>query len=126
MKIEDLHKHTTPLTRAMLQTLIMGQKKAEANAKYQSEKFDGTEIEADERSAFVNAITEANQTVLMIKAAFDFGYLAVYEDGPEFPKAERIELYQEIAEYMQLVRAGIESFVETHPIKFIEEEANAE
>ena len=124
MKIEDIHKHTTPLTRAMLQTLVMGQKKAEANAKYQSEKFDGTEIESDERSAYVKAITEANRTTLAIKAAIDFGYLAVYEGDPEFPKAERIALYQDIAEYMQLVRAGISSFVETHPIKFIEEENN--
>lgn len=58
-----------------------------------------------------------------IRLAFAFGYLAL-NDGLIGNKDERIALYTEIAEYLDLVAAGIDSFVATHPIRAIEEGAS--
>ena len=58
------------------------------------------------------------------RIAFLYGYLALEEDaiGDE---GARTALLQEIAEYLRLVEADIDSFVATHPIRAIEKEEKA-
>ena len=65
------------------------------------------------------AITEVHRTMTYLNVAFDFGYLGLDMDD-YFTDAEAVDLYKEIIEYMQLIRAGVDSFVEAHPIKSIE------
>lgn len=68
------------------------------------------------------AIQENARTSLKIDQAFGLGLLSlpIQKVGTA---EERSALYQEIIEYLQLVQMGIDSFVEAHPIKFIEEGA---
>ena len=66
------------------------------------------------------ALQESRKTELKITQAFGLGLLSI-----PIPKigtdAERSALYREIIEYLQLVQIGLDSFVEAHPIKAIEE-----
>lgn len=59
-----------------------------------------------------------------ISRAFTHGYFGLKEEAMG-KKDESEALYNEITEYLSLVEAGIDSFVETHPITF-EEAANEE
>lgn len=78
----------------------------------------------EKRPGSIKAYSDATKSIALvihkIHCAFNFGYLALKDDaiGEE---DDKITLYTEIAEYMDLVAAGIDSFVATHPIKAIEE-----
>lgn len=66
------------------------------------------------------ALQESARTILKFEQAFGLGLLSlpIQKVGTD---EERSALYQEIIEYLQLVQTGIDSFVEAHPIKAIEE-----
>jgi hypothetical protein len=66
------------------------------------------------------ALEESKRTELKITQAFGLGILSPSIDTLGSDE-ERSTMYQEIIEYLQLVQAGIDSFVATHPIKAIEE-----
>ena len=76
--------------------------------------------ESSDLLAFHNAAIQVASVSHKICCAFQYGYLAL-NDGRIGNEDERIALYTEIAEYLELVAAGIDSFVATHPIKAIEE-----
>lgn len=66
------------------------------------------------------ALEESKRTELKITQAFGLGILSITIDEIGNDE-ERSVLYQEIIKYLQLVQAGIDSFVATHPIRAIEE-----
>lgn len=55
-----------------------------------------------------------------LRVVFDYGYLALKRDAIGDEEVQ-IALFREIAEYLRLVGAGIDSFVDTHPIRAVEE-----
>jgi hypothetical protein len=71
-------------------------------------------------TAYKEACAACMESMHKLRVVFDYGYLALQRDaiGNE---AAQIALYREIAEYLRLVCAGIDSFVATHPIRAVEE-----
>ena len=73
-----------------------------------------------EVEAFRDATFAAAALVHKIHIAFTHGYFAV-EDEVLGTEEERTKLYREITEYISPVESGIDSFLETHPIKAVAE-----
>lgn len=71
-------------------------------------------------AAYKEACMACMESMHKLRVVFDYGYLALQRDaiGNE---AAQIALYREIAEYLRLVCAGIDSFVAAHPIRAVEE-----
>lgn len=119
MKIEQFVNYIWPSAKKLRNDFLEKQQRAKAVSSLM-EIVHGIKPDSNDH-LFKLAMDEANRLTTKIKLAFDFGYLALdYEKKIFYNEEEVVQRYKEIIEYLQLVQAGIDSFVATHPIKAIE------
>lgn len=122
MKIEQFVNYIWPSAKKLRNDFLEKQQRAQAVSNL-IEIVHGIKPDSNDHLLKL-AMDEANRLTTKIKLAFDFGYLALDYEKIFYNEEEVVQRYKEIIEYLQLVQAGIDSFVATHPIRAIEEGAS--
>ncbi|MBR6377904.1 MAG: hypothetical protein IKS05_09120 [Oscillospiraceae bacterium] len=123
MKVSDFARHIRPEAKGMLKNAIRAYQCGEEASLTINAAFGVTEETDPWKYHFWKATLEAERVKLLVNRAFDFGYLSLEPDKYYSDEEASIALLKEIREYLELVEAGIESFVATHPIQGIADEA---
>lgn len=123
MKVSDFARHIRPEAKGMLKNAIRAYQCGEKASREINAAFGVTEETDPWKYHFWKATLEAERCKLLVDRAFDFGYLSLKPEKYYSDEEASIALLKEIREYLELVEAGIESFVATHPVKGIADEA---
>jgi len=123
MKVSDFARHIRPEAKGMLKNAVLAYRASEEASLAISAAFGVTEETEPWKFHFWKAALEAERVKLLVDTAFELGYLSLDPAKYYTDEEASIALLKEIREYLELVEAGIESFVATHPVKGIADEA---